>query len=442
MGSERSNLEEWVRDLPVVKELQSREEILWLNPKYTDTGLTVGCDVSSQEIMDAVLRLNRFAPFIKKAFPDTADNGGIIESPLISIPAFKVQLEKSFNQTIKGQLMLKCDNLLPISGSIKARGGIYEVLTHAENLALVHNLLTVEDDYSILLEKKFKQFFSGYSIAVGSTGNLGLSIGIIGAKLGFNVVVHMSKDAKQWKKELLRDLGVTVIEYASDYSKAVEEGRKQANLDPKCYFIDDENSKNLFLGYAVAAYRLEKQLMDSGIVVGDDHPLFVYLPCGVGGGPGGITFGLKSIFGRHVHCFFVEPTESPCMLLGMATGLKEQITVCDIGITNQTAADGLAVGKASSFVIQNIESMLSGIFTIKDETLFPLLKDMWKTENIFLEPSAVAGALGAINLFKKDAGKRYIQEVQLKTKIKNATHIIWATGGNMVPLDVREDYLK
>ena len=48
------------------------------------------------------------------------------------------------------------------------------------------------------------------------------------------------------EKDLLRGKGVNVIEYTADYSKAVEEGRKQADKNPMCYFIDDENSRHLF----------------------------------------------------------------------------------------------------------------------------------------------------------------------------------------------------
>ena len=72
----------------------------------------------------------------------------------------KQSLEKSYGQPILGGLLLKCDSGLPISGSIKARGGIYEVLKHAEQLALQHGMLTGKDDYSILDSDRFRGFFA------------------------------------------------------------------------------------------------------------------------------------------------------------------------------------------------------------------------------------------------------------------------------------------
>jgi len=351
-------------------------------------------------------------------------------------------LEESSCQRLEGKLFIKSDNTLSISGSIKARGGIYEVLKHAEDLALNHNMLTKESDYSILFSDRFRNFYSKYSIAVGSTGNLGLSIGIIGAKLGFRVTVHMSADAKEWKKSLLRSKGVNVIEYKSDYSKAVEEGRKQAKEDPSCYFVDDENSIDLFLGYATAAVRLKKQLIDLNIIVDENHPLFVYIPCGVGGGPGGVAFGLKLLFGDNVHIFFAEPTHSPCMLIGSITNKHNKVSVQDFGLDNKTAADGLAVGRPSGFVGKTMMNLLSGIYTIDDSLLFKLLAKTIDLENIYLEPSAAAGLPGISRIFNTDSGKEYIKRHNLKEKMRNAVHIAWATGGSMVPKEEMNNYYK
>ncbi|QWU44588.1 D-serine ammonia-lyase [Bacillus sp. NP247] len=428
-------------EYPLVNKLIATEEIFWINPNIENYETAIkGSPLNEENVKDAEERLKRFASYIAKVFPETKETSGIIESPLVKIPAMKQSLEKKYGQSILGELLLKCDSQLPISGSIKARGGIYEVLKHAEQLALQHGMLTEEDDYSILDSDRFRGFFAKYSIAVGSTGNLGLSIGIMSAKLGFNVTVHMSADAKEWKKDLLRSKNVNVIEYEADYSKAVEEGRLQAEADPSCYFVDDENSHDLFLGYAVAASRLQKQLEGLEIVVDEEHPLFVYLPCGVGGGPGGVAFGLKLLYKDNVHCFFAEPTHSPCMLLGLMTGLHDKIAVQDIGIDNVTDADGLAVGRPSGFVGKTMEPFLSGNYTVSDEELYRLLKELADNENIYLEPSALAGMIGPLNVCK--AENEYLQKQQLTEKVKKGTHIVWGTGGSMVPEDVMSGYYK
>lgn len=425
---------------PLLNKLIATEEVFWVNPNMEKYETAIKDSLLNEEnVKDAEERLKRFAPYIAKVFPETKETNCIIESPLLKILFNETSFRETLRATYFRELLLKCDSHLPISGSIKARGGIYEVLKHAEQLALQHGMLTEEADYSILDSDTCREFFATYSIAVGSTGNLGLSIGIMSAKLGFNVTVHMSADAKQWKKDLLRSKGVNVIEYEADYSKAVEEGRRQADADPSCYFVDDENSHDLFLGYAVAASRLQKQLDELEIVVDEEHPLFVYLPCGVGGGPGGVAFGLKLLYKDNVHCFFAEPTHSPCMLLGLMTGLHDKIAVQDIGIDNVTDADGLAVGRPSGFVGKTMEPFLSGNYTVSDEELYRLLKELADTEHIYLEPSALAGMIGPVKVCKED---EYLQKQQLIEKMKKGTHIVWGTGGSMVPKDVMNGYYK
>lgn len=430
-----------IYDFPLVKDLVDLKEVVWFNPNITtaEQGLFyVG--LTLEDVIDAQERLTRFSPYLVKAFPETAVTKGIIESEVVDIPHMKKALEARYQTPITGQLRLKKDSHLPISGSIKARGGIYEVLTHAEKLAIKAGLLTKEDNYEILFSDKFRDFFSQYSIAVGSTGNLGMSIGIISAKLGFSVSVHMSADARQWKKDKLRSHGVNVVEYKQDYSIAVEQGRKEAQKNPHCFFIDDENSKTLFLGYGVAGLRLKQQFKEKGIRVDSEHPLFVYLPCGVGGGPGGVAFGLKLAFGDAVHCLFAEPTHSPCMLLGVHTQLHDGISVQEIGIDNMTAADGLAVGRASGFVGRAMERLIDGYYTISDQELYDLLSLLYKEENIQLEPSALAGMMGAVHISR---GQEYLQRLSLDShKMQNATHLVWATGGGMVPSDEMQKYLS
>lgn len=428
--------DQWLTEFPVLQDVTNLQPSFWFNPHIKPFNIVRNSlDCSSADVKDAADRLERFKPYIASQFPETQENGGEIESPMQAIPEMKRRIEERYNISIPGSLLVKLDSHLPISGSIKARGGIYEILKHAETIVIGNGLLNTTDNYSVLAEEKFRKVFSTHSIGVGSTGNLGLSIGIISARLGFRVAVHMSSDAKEWKKRMLRSQGVTVVEHDADYSVAVAEGRKQAAADPQCHFVDDEDSRDLFLGYAVAAERLKKQCQAQEIIVDSDHPLFVYLPCGVGGGPGGVTFGLKLAFGDHVHCFFVEPTQSPALLTGLVTGLHDRVSAFEFGAGNKTIADGLAVSRPSGLVCRMVQNSLSGIFTTSDEDMYNLLVLLAHAEDIKLEPSAVVGFSGYARI------KDYFQQNTIPAKAQaNSTHLVWATGGSMVPKNVWLEY--
>ena len=385
------DLKELIKIDPVIADLAEAKEVCWLNPKKIPFAEAKDKLVfGPADIEEASARLQRFAPLLAKIFPETAEQGGIIESPLTEIPAMKALLKEKYGADLgTGRLFLKRDSDLAVAGSVKARGGFHDVLKHTEDLALEAGIFSSrEDDPMKLLQPEAIAFFKKHKVQVASTGNLGVSIGMMSAHLGYQAIVHMSADAKQWKKDYLRAHGVTVIEYAGDYGKAITEGRAISDADPDSYFVDDENSKELFMGYAVAAERLQKQLADEGVTVDEAHPLFVTIPCGVGGAPGGVAFGLKQIYGDNVHVLFAEPVQACCMVLGMATGLHNQICVQDIGLSGKTHADGLAVGRASSLVGKIMEPLLTGEVTLEDYKIYDYMRDLRDTEGLFIEPSS------------------------------------------------------
>lgn len=429
-----------------LRRLSRGEEVSWINPRFLPYDMTKGvCElvVSDEDIADAEERLARFAPFIEKVFPETRDTHGLIESPLVDIPEMQKELERVYSCRIPGRLMLKKDSHLAIAGSVKARGGIYEVLKHAEDLALAQGMISLEEDYSRFAEDEMRAFFSRYVVQVGSTGNLGMSIGIMSAALGFRVIVHMSSEAKQWKKDLLRSRGVEVREYSEDYSQAVAEGRKNSVGDPMSYFVDDEKSVDLFLGYTVAARRIQAQFLDMGVVVDEEHPLIVYIPAGVGGAPGGVSYGLKRIYGDHVHCFFAEPVQCPSVMLGIATQLFEKANVKDFGLSGKTEADGLACASPSSFVTRIMTNLLSGAFTVEDGRLYDFLRILYEKEKEQIEPSSCAAFIGPVKLLQDGECAAYCRTHGLTEEVlARSTQIAWATGGRMIPQEIREVYLN
>ena len=417
-----------------LQQLASGQPTLWTNPALADASLAHGTGdakaIGPAHMLAAEARFNRFAPLLADLFPELQASGGRIESELLPVPALQAALGLP---TEFGALWVKADHGLPVAGSIKARGGIHEVLEFAERLGLEHGLMTLDADYRILGGPAVKALFSRYEVAVGSTGNLGLSIGVMASALGFRATVHMSADAKAWKKDRLRARGVRVVEHAGDYEQAVAAGRQQAAQDSFIHFIDDERSLSLFLGYSAAAPNLGRQIEALGIRVDARHPLFVYLPCGVGGAPGGITFGLKQLYGPHVHCFFAEPTQAPCFLLRMLDRRGAAPSVYEIGLSNRTEADGLAVPRASDLAADLIGDDLSGVYTVADQTLFRHLYLARQHAGLQIEPSAAAGFTGPAMLRETAEGQAYLDRHGLLPVMHAATHIAWTTGGLFVP---------
>jgi len=420
--------------------LQQAQPCFWANPDRAPAlprvlaaeGAAEAAGISIDDTKAAVARFGRFSALLADLFPEL-EGHGVIESPLLPATALQPALNWADGS---GALWIKADHRLPVAGSIKARGGLHEVLEFAERLALEHGLIAPSDDaqaYRALASPKARALFGRYQVAVGSTGNLGLSIGVAASALGFQAVVHMSADAKEWKKERLRQRGVRVVEHAGDYERAVAAGRAEAEADPLCHFVDDERSLSLLLGYSAAAFHLQAQLGAAGIAVDAGHPLFVYLPCGVGGAPAGIAFGLRQLLGPHVHCFFAEPVQSPCFLVQMLAGEGGHPSVYDHGLTNDTEADGLAVPRASLLAAALMRTVISGCYTVRDATLFEHLAQVLDTTGERIEPSAAAGFSGPGLLTGSAAGREWLGSTGLDRVLAHSTHLVWTTGGLFVP---------
>ncbi|WP_343212029.1 D-serine ammonia-lyase (plasmid) [Aliisedimentitalea scapharcae] len=423
-------------DKTLVSRLQALEPLMWINPGLGPTA-SVQVPVRPEQVAEAEKNWRLLGPLLQHCFADLQHSGGVIASELTEATDLATAMGKA-----PGRYFVKGDHALPVAGSVKARGGVYEVFLHALSLARQLGLIAPDATPSELASDAVRKKFGGFTVAVGSTGNLGLSVGIAARALGFRAVVHMSADAKPWKVTRLRRHGVDVVQHQADYGTAVASARQQAQADSTIYFVDDERSELLFFGYSAAAAELRDQLTERQVPVDANHPLFLYLPCGIGGAPGGIAYGLKQVFGDHAHCFFVEPAQSPCALVQLASGLKSVVTVYDIGLTNQTEADGMAVAEVSQFVAQVMQPLLSGVYTVADDDLFRWLALAQEHAGLQLEPSAAACLGGPQMLLSTAEGQGYLAQHGLDACIGQGTHVMWATGGSLVPQDEYQGFLQ
>ena len=133
---ENISLSKWCESHPLLLTLMNTEPLFWANPKLKDAQKSLNnLSINKKDLEESSQRLNRFEPFLSEVFSELKNNG-IIESKLLKVDTLQNKLSQHFKMTLPGNLYLKCDHQLPISGAIKARGGFYELLKLAEKIAL------------------------------------------------------------------------------------------------------------------------------------------------------------------------------------------------------------------------------------------------------------------------------------------------------------------
>jgi len=76
-----------------------------------------------------------------------------------------------------------------------------------------------------------------------------------------------------------------------------------------------------------------------------------------------------------------------------------------------------------------MDKLLDGAYTVDDDKLFKVLYKLSELEGIKIEPSACAGFFGPALASSNEL-------------FSKGNHIIWATGGNMVPKDEMDKYIN
>lgn len=377
-------------DRRILNKVKNREEVLY---EITHAN-NIDTKFSLYDAYKTKLRFERFAKLFIEAFDEIVDEN-----------YYKSEMKKS---KLGDEVYLKLDSHLKVARSVKARGGFNEVMSRIERVLEEKKLI---ERFSSLKLDDIKQIMQDYTIEVSSTGNLGLSIGLCAKAFGFKAKVHMSRDAKEWKKDMLRSAGTEVLEYDNDYTYAVKMGRLSASQNPDSYFVDDEMSEKLFLGYASSIFEIIDQVKESAMKISYEEPLNVFLPCGVGGAPGGIAFALRSFFKDYVKIYFLEPTEYPSMLYSYL--MKKASSVNDIGLASNTVADGLACGSPSKLVFPMLDYLVDGFLTFNDDNIIKAKQKAFDIDKEIMEASSVVALLAYEKL----------------NKPKNS--LLWITGSNV-----------
>lgn len=77
--------------------------------------------------------------------------------------------------------------------------------------------------------------------------------------------------------------------------------------------------------------------------------------------------------------------------------------------------------------------LLSGVFTVADDTLFVHLVQVLDVLGERIEPSAAAGFSGPGMLTGTDAGLAWLCRTGVGDVLPQVTHLVWTTGGLLVP---------
>ena len=115
-------------------------------------------------------------------------------------------------------------------------------------------------------------------------------------------------------------------------------------------------------------------------------------------------------------------------------------SVHDLGLSNRTEADGMAVATLSPLVRARMHDRLAGVCTVGDADMLRWVA-AGHAHGLQFEPSATAGFAGPQHLMHGATGKAFRTAHMPHVAPENIVHVVWATGGLSSFLDNAPTYV-
>ncbi|HIC93349.1 MAG TPA: cysteine synthase A [Anaerolineae bacterium] len=237
----------------------------------------------------------------------------------------------------------------------------------------------------------------GMTIIECSSGNAGISCALVGAVLGYPVIIVMPSEMSEERKKIIRAYGAQIIETPggeTDIDLCLEKAAELKAKEPGKYWEPAQfsNPYNVEAHYTTTGPEIWEQ-------TGGEIDIFVAAP-GTGGTLSGAARYLKERK-PEVMVFAVEPKEA-AILSRREWGVH--------------SIEGIGNG----FVPRNLDlSLLTGVVTVSSDEAFQMARRLAMEEGIFCGPSSGGNVAAALKLAERypeartivtminDTGQRY-----------------------------------